>query len=403
MSIESTVHRLLEIHQEYSPVELLKAENELTEERHRAWRTGELSSLDEALENALRARAMLESALSFAQELELVPERISYHGVDGHAGRLLVASVEPLLNDLLVHRHRPTERGQGDLFLDGGRVASSNALRDAILARDPGRAREELKRASARIPDYRFQRHAEILIAALEAPKPEDPSQAFESMERMRRHWLPAAHEFLGVRLGARLLEPRWRDIGHALAPVPFNPEDPDRHASYAFLQARAWRDLKRSVQAVPNFRTERVLLARLASAESGLRERIRALECWFALCLLAPDDFADRVESTEFEDPGIARAWQLAMAEGDGGEELTAEWFPAWMLIREPGLARALAGMEGKSPPATAFNLVRKLQRMPPEERRQAGQETIALRGELQRIHPGLLRAYLKRRDVAS
>ncbi len=401
MSIEFTVHRLLETHHEYSPVELLKAENQLSEECEQAWRTGKVVSLDEALADAWQAREILTSARSFVEKLGLVSEQVAYLGVGKHAGRMLAVSSDPLLNELVTHRYRPAQSVQEDLFLDGGRVDSSNALRQAILARDPKRARNELNRVSERIPDYRSLGHAEDLIAALEAPKPKSLAQAFESIEQMQRFWLPAAHGFLGRHEAAELLDPLWRDIGQALEPGLFDPDNPDRHASHAFEQARAWQDLERSVQAVPQHRSQPVLLARLATAEYRLGNRIRALDCWFDLCRLAPDRFADLVESTGFEDPGVARAWQAAMAVDDG-EELSAEWFPAWMLIHEPRLARAFAETNGESPPASAFNVVRALQLMPPEEQSRAGPAAVSLRENLQQLHAGLLRAYLRRRELA-
>ncbi|MDE0062534.1 MAG: hypothetical protein OXP09_05825 [Gammaproteobacteria bacterium] len=395
-SIETTVHKLLEIHREYSPVELLRAQKQLSEERHRAWLSGEISSLDEAVDDVRLARELLESALSFARGLELVPNRVAYHGVGNIAGRELVASTDPLLNELLVHCHRPSESVQGDLFLDGGKTASINALRDALIARDAGRARKDLQRTSALIPGYRHISNCEKLIAALEAPLPETAAHAFEALERMQHVWRPAAREYLGPGQAAKWLEPLWRDVGHALESAPFDPEHPERHASYAFEQARAWRCLQQSVLVAPEFRAQPVLLQRLATAEFKLRDRTRALEYWFALCLLDPEEFSNRVESSQFEDPGVARAWQIAVAEGDADEELTAEWFPAWMLIHEPGLARALVEMDGKSPPARAFNLLRALQRMPPEEQARASGKSISLRRELQQIHAGLQRSYL-------
>lgn len=398
-SIESTVDQLLQAHREYSPIELLKAESQLSEERFRAWRNGEIPGLDEAVDDARLARDILESARSFALGLGLVPERVAYHGLGDRAGRELVASTDPLLNELLVYRYRTPESRQGDLFLDGGKTAIVNALRNALIARDAGRSRQELRRTATRIPGYRHLRHCEALIAALQAPQPETAAQGVVSLERMQWEWRPAAREFLGRDQGARWLEPLWHEIGQALQPAQFDPEYPDRHASHAFEQARQWPHLKRSVLAAPGFRTQPALLRRLATAEFRLGDRTRALECWFALCLLAPDDFADRVESTDFEDAGIARAWQTAMAEGGDGEELTAEWFPAWMLIHEPGLARALSDRDEQSPPAAAYNLVRALQRLPPNETDRTGSEVISLRSKLQQVHAGLLRSYLKSR----
>ena len=172
LSIKSTVHQLLEAHQEYSPVELLKAEKLLSEERYRAWRTGGISSLDEAVDDVRLAREILKSALAFAKGLELVSERVAYHGLGDCAGRELVASTDPLLNELLVHRHRPADSGQGDLFLDGGKTASINALLGALIARDAGRARKELQRTAALVPGYRHLQNGETLIDALQAPLP---------------------------------------------------------------------------------------------------------------------------------------------------------------------------------------------------------------------------------------
>ena len=301
-----------------------------------------------------------------------------------------------------MRRHRPADGRQGDLFLDGGETATINALRDALIARDAGRAGKELQRTSALVPGYRHLRNGETLIACLRTPPPESAAQAFESLERMQREWLPAAREFLGPEQGAKFLEPVWCELGQALNSAPFDRARPERHASYAFEQALEWRRVQRSVLAAPEFPAQPVLLQRLAKAESRLGDRARALEYWFALCLLAPDDFANLVESADFEDAGVARAWQVALADGDDGEELADEWFPAWMLIHEPGLARTLPDMGGESPPARAFNLVRMLQRWPPEERSRVGSEVISLRSRLQQIHPGLLSSYLKKRGAA-
>ena len=398
MSIESTVYRLLVDRQEYSPVDLLKAEGQLSDELYRAWRTGEIPSLDEAFEDVQRIRALLQSASSFVEALGLVAERVTYHGLDDYSENPLIASMDPHLNEALGYRHRPADSHQPDLFLDGGKTASINALCNALLARDANQAGDALQRASDLIPDYKYRGHAEKLISALATPAPEGPVHGFEVLERMERDWLPAAGEFLGGARGHIVLAPLWLDIGLALEPAGFDPEYPNRHASYAFEQARAWQRLKQAVLAVPAFRTHPVLLARLAGAESRLANRTEALEYWFAMCLLAPDEFSKLVESSKFEEPGVARGWQLAITEIDVDEELSAEWFPAWMLVHEPGLARALSDMAGESPPERAFNLVRALLLMPHEENVKVDPRSILLRRELQELHPGLLRSYLDR-----
>ena len=403
MSLESTVFRLLAARQEYSPIDLLKAEGQLSDDVYRAWRTGGIPSLDESFEDAGRTKALLRSASAFVQALGLASEQVTYYGLDDSSEHALIASADPVLNELLGYRYRPADSDQPDLFLDGGKTASVNAVLNALSARDANLARDELSRLSVLIPDYRYLTHAEKLISALEQPRPKRPSHGFESLERMERDWLPAAREFLAGTRGSSFLAPLWLDIGHALEPAGFNPEYPDRHASFAFQQARDWQRLKQSALAVPGFRMQPVLLARLAGAESRLANRTQALEYWFAMCLLAPDEFSKLVESSEFEDSSVARAWQLAMKAGDSDEELSAEWFPAWMLIHEPGLARALSDMAGDSLPERAFNLVRSLRLMPHEKHGQVDERSVLLRRELQQIHPGLLRSYLARRARSS
>lgn len=404
MSVESTVYDLLVSRQEYSPVDLLMAEGLLSETLHRAWRIGDIPNLDEAFEDAGGIRALLGAASSFAKAFGLVSERVAYHGLEDHSEHRLTASFDPLLNDLLECRFRPERRPenshQGDLFLDGGKVESTNALVHALLARDSDLARDALERVADLIPDYKYLAHAEKLIAALERSPPKSPVDGFESLERMQRDWYPAAREYLGNPRAHIVLAPLWLDIGRALGPSRFDPDHPDRHASYAFEQARDWQRLRESVLAVPDFRMRPVLLARLARAESRLANRTAALERWLAMCLLSPDDFCMLVESSNFEDPGIARAWQLAVSEDDVDEELTAEWFPAWMLIHEPGLARALPDMAGGSAPETAFNVARALLLMREEKLGQADPRSIPLRSELNRIRPSLLRSYHKKRS---
>ena len=67
MSIESTVHRLLAVYGHCLPIDLLRAENHVSEELYRAWRTVRISSLDQSFEDPRHTRALLESASSFAQ------------------------------------------------------------------------------------------------------------------------------------------------------------------------------------------------------------------------------------------------------------------------------------------------------------------------------------------------
>ena len=396
---QAVVQRLVMEHGEYAPLELLLATNRLSWEDYRAWREGRLATLDAVLTGEVReTRAWLEAAARSATgEHHLTPEPAVQHGWEENAGTVLVASSDPSLNALLNIRFCHTsENAQFDLFLDSAQTVAVNALLDALAARDAREARCALERLLRIDRDHGHRFHAAGLISALETPTPAGSQRGLEQLQRMEREWVPAASALLGARR-RDFLAPLWRHIGRALEPVPFDPSHPDRHASRAYREGLDWERMRRSILAVPDHEETPVLLARLAEAQWRLRDRTRAIESWFALCRLAPGEFERLIETPDFPDWALRTAWRVAAESGFEGE-MTPEWFPAWMLIEEPGLAGVLAPRRTDDGPSRAFDAVMALLAHPgPDER------GIELRRALQAIHPGLLERFLARRAQAA
>ena len=395
--VQAAVQQLVVEHGEYAPLELLLATNRLGYEDYRGWRECRLETLDAVLtDGGRRTRAWLEGAQSWAEALGLTPEPAVHHGWEKNSGTVLVASVDPPLNALLSTRFRHArEHAQLDLFIDSAQTAAVNALLDALSARDAGKAREALARLVRMDRDHGQRFHACALIASLEAPAPADPERGLEQLERMEREWVPAASALLGARR-RDFLAPLWRDIGRALDPAPFDPDHPERHASRAYREGLDWERSRRSVLAVPGYEDEPALLVRLAEACWRLRDRVEAIESWFALCRLAPEAFERLIEAADFPDWALRSAWRVAL-EQDLECAMTPEWFPAWMLIEEPGLAAVLAPRHRDDAPSRAFDAVMALLAHPsPDER---GME---LRRSLRDIAPGLLERFLAKRARA-
>ena len=208
----------------------------------------------------------------------------------------------------------------------------------------------------------------------------------------MEREWVPAATILLGAHR-RDFLAPLWRDIARALGPAPFDPSRPERHATRAYREGLAWEHLRQAVLAAPGYATEPVLLARLAEAHWRLPDRANAIESWFALCHLAPEVFERVIEAADFPDWALRSAWRVAL-EQDFEPEMTAEWFPAWMLLEEPGLAAALAPCRTDDDPSRAFDATMSLLAHPSLDG-----HGIELRRSLQAIHPGLLERFLAKR----
>ena len=396
--VQTAVQQLVMEHGEYVPLELLLATNCLAYEDYRAWREGRLDTLDAALAHGSReTRTWLEGARSWADMLGLEPEPAVHHGWEANAGTVLSCSADPELNALLDTRFRHTgKHAQLDLFLDSAQTAAVNALVDALTARDAGNARRAQEHLATIDREHGQRFHASRLISALEAPVPEGSGQGVERLERMEREWIPAATALLGARR-RDFLAPLWRDIGRALEPMPFDPANPERHASRAYREGLDWESTRRSVLAVAGHEKEPALLARLAEAYWRLRERSKAVESWFALCRIEPVEFARLIEAPDFPDWVMRTAWRVA-TEQDLEPEMTPEWFPAWMLIEEPGLAGVLAPGGSDDNPSRAFDAVMTLLAHPdPDEL------GVELRRSLQAIHPGLLARFLAKRSPAA
>ena len=393
--VQAAVQQLVMEHGEYSPLELLLATNRLGYEDYRAWREGRIGNLDAALAGGPRdVRAWLEEARSWAEALGLDPEPTVHHGWEENAGTVLAASADPPLNALLGTRlRRIRAHDQLDLFIDSARTAAVNALLDALAARDAGQAGKALERLLGIDRDHEQRFHAAALIAALETPPPAGADQGLERLDRMEREWVPAASALLGARRRRDVLAPLWRDIGRSLDPVPFDRNHPERHASRAYREGLDWERVRRSVLAVPDCEREPVLLARRAEAEWRLRNRAQAVGSWFALCRLAPEEFERLIEAPDFPDRALRTAWREAR-EQDFEPALTPAWFPAWMLLEEPGLAGVLPPRHADDAPSRAFDAVAALLAHPDLDER-----GIELRRAVQAVHPGLLERYLAKR----
>ena len=102
-------------------------------------------------------------------------------------------------------------------------------------------------------------------------------------------------------------------------------------------------------------------------------------------------------IEAADFPDWALRTAWRVAL-EQDFEPEMTPVWFPAWMLLEEPGLAGVLAPRHTDDAPSRAFDMVIALLVHPDLDER-----GIELRRSLQNIHPGLLERFLATRAWAT
>ena len=387
---EAAIQQLLSAHGFYSPVELLLATNHLGYDDYQAWRRGDHRTLDDLFrEGVAETQALLEEADTWVRGLDLEPESVSLLGTDTNASAELKASSNPRLDNLLhVEYRRDVDREQPDLFLDGAQAWVQNQLVDAITARDTATAGEKLRQLASLDAEHWALDHAVALIDALRTAPPGHPEEARQRLVVIERRWLPAASSLL--RAGARdFLTPIWRDVGQALEGIPFEAGGAKEHASWAYLNGLDWGNVKRTILEVPTWGSEPLLLTWLALARWRLAEHREAMRSWFALCWHFPGHFAECVESPTFPNASLQRAWEEAR-DRDLDAAITPAWFPAWMLIDHPGIARSVGPCGGVSDPERAFDHLVAL------HRGHSDREDLDHRRALQDLHPDLLAHYL-------
>jgi len=278
-------------------------------------------------------------------------------------------------------------RSQTDLFFDSREVIANNELREALRAGDASESERKLGELAGLAPDHAILQPAAVIIDALRTPAPRDLSATVAYLEKLTREWTLAA-ETLFKAEGKALLAPRWRAVGQALESVAFDPTQPDRHASRAYLEAGDWEAAIGAVEAEDGFAEQPVLIGRLAQALWQTQRTVQAIEHWFALCWLAPEYFTGLIENGYISAPLLLEHWREAI-NADVEPEISTVWFPAWMILHEPGLARFVKRRGAAGGPQRAFDLARELV--------MSDDEQMEARQELKDIHPGLFRRFLE------
>jgi hypothetical protein len=425
----------------FAPLDLLFNSGRLIYSDYEAWRRREMELLDDVLMGDRgKILAELERAAAYARSIGLVEQAQEFFewgrgtvgvgvgaavgagaaavgvgtavgagaaaGADGRAGagvgavnRPLRISAEPRLQRLIGCRYLPAQSApQMDLFFDNPVVTLTNGIARALCARNAAEGQRQLDRLYVQAPNHPDLAAFDRLVGGLDdLSRPmENPAERLAFLEAIA----PTARHLLGS--GSRdYLSPLWRHLADALADRPFSPEEPNLHRSFALTQAQDWVGVSESIVGDAGWWLHPTLCLRLADSAFRRRRRVEALTAWCCLCWVVPDQVAAAVE--RLRQPDLSALWQAfldceedAAPSGAPGPTLTASDFPAWLLLREPGLARQLSVdlPRGSSPAEERYRCVH---RWIHAHRAHRQEEEMALRRSLQQSHPVLF-AVLKR-----
>ena len=388
----------------FVPLEFLLDSGRMIHGDYESWRRREIDSLDDVLMGSPeKIRAQLESAAGYARSIGLVETPQTFHAwISGSVddGEPLRISADAKLQRLIGSRYAPAQNApQLDLFFDNPVVVLTNGIVRSLSARDLHATQRQLDRLYALAPN-----HAELAVFArllaalghLDHPI-DDPRQELKFLLDIT----PAAKRLLGWE-ARDLLAPLWRQLADALGSQAFASAEPTLHRSFALAQAQDWPGTSEAVRREPQWWLHAPLCLRLAHSSFYQQRRSDALQAWFHLCWRAPDQAAAALDNPRQPDTGVSALWRrFADSEEDVSRAaaepmLTAADFPAWLLLREPGLNRPL-GVDlttGDTPAEEAYRMVH---RWIDARRGNRTEIELALRKSLQAHHPVLFQ-HLKR-----
>ncbi len=392
-SLQSQVDAQLLEQGAFAPLELLFNSGRLLYSDYESWRRREIELLDTALMGNLdNIRAEIEQAVSYARRIGLVEQAQEFHawhtpGAVGAArdDRPLRISRDAQLQRLMGARYvRAQNVPQMDLFFDNPVVALTNGIIAALASRNATEAQRLLDQLYAQAPTHADLAAFDQLLAALgHLGQPvAGPAGEMEFLVEVT----PTARRLLGAQ-SRDLLAPLWRQVAQSLAGEPFDPAEPDLHRSFALAQAQDWVAVSDSVLREASWQWHAPLCLRLAESAFNRRRRVEALAAWCHLCWRAPAMAADA--ANKLRHPELMGLWQRFL---DEEEPLTEADFPAWLLLKEPGLALQLAAdlTPGDTPPEEQYRCVHRLIQA---RRARRQDEELRQRKILQASHPALFK----------
>ena len=374
----------------FSPLELLFNSGRLLYSDYESWRRREIELLDGALMgNVDNIRMEIEKAIGYARRIGLIEQPQEFHAWHtddvGRNDRPLRVSMDPHLQRIIASRYiRPQSAPQMDLFFDNPVVALTNGIGQALTRRNLADAQRQLDQLYAQAPTHSDLAAFDQLLAAL--GRVGHPVEEARQELAFLLEVTPTARRLLGGQ-SRDLLSPLWLQLAEAVAGNPYDPDEPNLHRSFALSQAQDWAGVSHAVMTERDWQCHAPLCLRLVESAFNRRRRVEALAAWCHVCWRAPTVAATAAD--KLRQPELTALWQVFQ---DEEEPLSEVDFPAWLLLREPGLVLQLAAdlTPGDTPPEEHYRLVH---RWIQARRARRPDEELTLRKALQASNPPLFR----------
>lgn len=384
----------------FSPLEWLFSNGCLHYSNYESWRRGEFEYLDARLHGNYESILLrVKEAVDYAVAIGLIAQEQSYglwHHSEQQDLTMLRMSADDATHELLARRYIPArDVPQMDIFIDNPVVVLTNDLRMALGNRNITEATTLLGRLyeqSTNHPQLADFNRLLTSMQRLESPLTELKSelQNLQQVDPIAKHLLRAQSR--------DYLIPLWRRLATALQGITYNSDEPELHVSFALLQIQDFEGVIESVQRESQWRTQFSLCLRLTEAAYYSGDDTLAISVWCYLCWHNPQQAAQILDAGKHNNPLIESWWHKFMDTEEllvSTDQLPVTDFPAWLLIKEPGLVHQLPEQlpTGNSAGERIYILVHQLILA---RHTSNGELEMELRKKMFESHPGLF-LYLK------
>ncbi|MDD5267298.1 MAG: hypothetical protein PHO08_09245 [Methylococcales bacterium] len=223
-------------------------------------------------------------------------------------------------------------RLQMDLFFDTAPVCAANDLIRAIIDKRGDDVLRLMSQLESLAPE-KHQKFACFLARQKELTLSRKTSG--RKIKLLLQTVTPLAFDVLG-QFAHDFLTPLWNMISVEIADRYFDAESPEDHLSFTAFKGFQWQQVLSSITWEADWMKQPVLLFRYSEACFKLNQEREGLESWFRLFLTFPEVAESVVESS---------CNRLLLADWRHFNELDPElepvFFPAWVVLKKPALAK--------------------------------------------------------------
>jgi len=367
----------------FSVLNWLLREGYLDYKDYQNWRNGENPYLEDHFKSTSPAIiADLEIVRRYARKLKLESFCHSYTSV---TNQILHFCRSPAHEIIFTTDYEPArDRLQMDLFFDSAPACTANDLIKAII----DKRGDDVLRLMSQLKSLAPEKHKRFDdLLAFEDELILSRKSSDRKIKLLLQSVMPLAFEVLG-QFANDFLTPLWKMLSVEVSDRYFDAESPEDHLSFTAFKGFQWQQVLSSINREANWIKQPVLLFRYGEACFKLNSELEGLENWFRLFLVFPEVAESLIESS---------CNRLLLEDWHHFNELEPElepvFFPAWVLLKKPALAKNAFTIDFAGVGNTSLQLICGLAGT---KKNGLNETIIKLRARLQKENPKLFVHYM-------